>query len=721
MAAGNGFTVIRTYPSCNLRLSALDLRMMNESTRIDQEAIHPLWQKLTNELASIFDAHFVCATVAQEIAIHTGSITVVGMSAMQGLYYDVWICDENGRLQQTRWQKGKANFGSLLKEGKAQYKAKFGLPPAKLVSSELWQLPKEGILATPMPLPGQADPLTPPGVLCIIDPTDRCSITLDNIESLITYITVFLDRAYLQQQVHRQSIEFSVVSDISFALTSTLSLQKIYQQLIDPVRRTLIVESISVGLIDQETGDITFVDSLLGPLFEDLPTIRIKKGQGIAGWVADHKQPVIINDVYLDNRFYANVDKDSGFQTNSMVCIPLQVEERIIGVLQAINKKSGDFNEHDLRLLQAIGGPLAAAIENARLHSDVIAEKRRVETIINNMSEGLLTVNSAGIITHANDALLTLMAQDLETLINKPANQKIRTYDRSFDEFVEEVLDTSHINPQLATDIYREDGEKVPVLMSGTPILDEEGEVSEFIFVFSDLGQIREVERMRDDFFHGIIHELRTPLATILMYARLLKEGKAQDSEKADRFLGVIERESDRLQKMVRQMLQVAKLEARELHRSKELVELNSLFEEMLPPLADTATEKGLAFSQRIERELPPVMGNKDTFYLIFKNLVDNAIKFTLSGTVRIDAYQKADKIHVIVKDQGIGIPKASLPNLFGRFFRAQTAVERGIAGTGLGLYMVKESVEHFKGTIEVYSVEGKGTTFTVILPIAHV
>ncbi|MCZ7668333.1 MAG: HAMP domain-containing histidine kinase [Chloroflexi bacterium] len=136
-------------------------------------------------------------------------------------------------------------------------------------------------------------------------------------------------------------------------------------------------------------------------------------------------------------------------------------------------------------------------------------------------------------------------------------------------------------------------------------------------------------------------------------------------------------------------------------------------------PLADSAIEKGLSFSQRIEEDLPPVSGNKDTFYLIFKNLIDNAIKFTLSGTVRIDAYHKAGWIHVVVKDQGIGISKASMPNMFGRFFRAQTAVERGIAGTGLGLYMVKESVEHFGGAIEVSSTEGKGATFTVRLPIA--
>ncbi len=693
--------------------------LMRKSITPARDAIHPLWQKLTAELASIFDAHFVCATVAQEVAAYTGLKTVVGLSAMHGRYYDVWLCDENGRLQQTRWDEAKSSFDSLLKQETAHYKEKFALPPASLVRSELWQLPKERILAVPMPLPGKADPLTPPGILCLVDPGDECPIHLDNIESLILYITVFLDRAFLRQQVHRQHIEFSVVSDISFALTSTLSLQKIYEQLLDPVRRTLIVESISVGLLEPDSGDISFVDLLLGPLFQGLPAIRIKKGQGIAGWVSEHQQPVIINDVYADQRFYATVDRDSGFKTHSMVCIPLKVEERTIGVLQAINKKSGDFNEHDLRLLQAIGGPLAAAIENARLHGDVIAEKRRVETIINNMSEGLLTVNNAGLITHANDALLTLLAQTAENLIGKPANKKIRMHTSSFGNFMANVLDTSTENPQIATDIYKDDGEKVPVLISGAPILDEEGEMSEIILVFSDLGQIREVERMRDDLFHGIVHELRTPLATILMYARLLREGKAQDKEKEDRFLGVIERESDRLQKMVRQMLQVAKLESRELQRGAEPVALNPLFEEMLPPLADSAIEKGLSFSQRIEEDLPPVSGNKDTFYLIFKNLIDNAIKFTLSGTVRIDAYHKAGWIHVVVKDQGIGISKASMPNMFGRFFRAQTAVERGIAGTGLGLYMVKESVEHFGGAIEVSSTEGKGATFTVRLPIA--
>ena len=695
--------------------------MAENASTLVQESIHALWEKLTAELITIFDAHFVCATVAIEVALHTQATTIIGISDPRQHYYDVWICTPAGDVEQARWDRKKSGFEPLIKQGKALYQEKYALPPGHLVGSDLWQLPRERILAVPFPLPGRSEPITMPGILCLVDPDETCRLNPQTIEPLINNITIFLDRAYLRQQVHRQNVEFSVVSDISIALTSTLSLQAIYNQLIDPVRRTLIVETISVGLIDPTSGDITFVQALLGPLFENLPPVRIKKGQGIAGWVAEHRQPVIINDAYADKRFLNAVDRKSGFRTHSMVCIPLQVEERMIGVLQAINKKSGDFNEHDLRLLQAISGPLAAAIENARLHDDVIAEKRRIETIINSMSEGLLTVNADGLITHANDALLTLISSDNAQLIGKQASAVVRLRGSNLDAFLRDVQSASREFPQLATDIYQQDGETVPVLLSGAVVHDESGKTNEIILVFSDLRQIREVERMRDDFFQGIIHELRTPLATILMYARLLREGKAQEKEKADRFLGVIERESDRLQKMVRQMLEVAKLEARELQRSPEPVRLNPLFEEMLPPLADQATEKGLAFSQRIEENLPPVLGNKETFYLIFKNLIDNANKFTLSGTVRVDAYQKSGSVYVVVKDQGIGIPKESLPNLFGRFFRAQTAVERGIAGTGLGLYMVKESVEHYKGVIEVSSSEGKGTTFTVRFPVAEV
>ncbi len=695
---------------------------MSDLISIEPNQIHSLWQQLAEELLNIFDAHGVCAVVASEVASFSQTTTVVGVSDPQRRYFDVWICDKDGRLQQTRWNKAHASFESFLAAGQPSLQEKFNRPPAELIRSELWQLPHERILAVPLPASGRYAPVTPEGILCLIDPEEEMPLTQpENLSALATQITMALDRAYLRQTVDRQDIEFAVVSEISYALTATLSLHNIYRQLMEPVRRTLNVGSVSVGLIEQSSGDIIFVDMLMGDLFKDLPTIRLKKGQGIAGWVSENRQSVIINDVYSDKRFYSRVDRQSGFQTNNMLCIPLQIEERVIGILQAINKQNGDFNENDLRLLQAIGGPLAAAIENASLHTAVLAEKRRIETIFANMSEGMMTVDADGLITHANDSLLSLLFRDLPSLAGQKANDMIRLTTSSLNEFMQRILSAHDDYPQLATEMSQSGGSTVPILLSGAPIRDEKGNVTELIFVFSDLSQIREVERLRDDFFHGIIHELRTPLATILMYARLLREGKAQQKEKADRFLGVIERESDRLQKMVRQMLEVVKMEANEFQRSNDQVNLNDLFDEILPPLADRAIEKGLTFRQRITADMPPLLGNQETYHLIFKNLIDNAVKFTLSGTVRVEAYPENSQIVVQVKDDGIGIPKQAMPNLFGRFFRAQTAVERGIAGTGLGLYMVKVAVENYNGTIQVKSTAGKGTTFTVKLPIAEV
>ena len=302
--------------------------------------------------------------------------------------------------------------------------------------------------------------------------------------------------------------------------------------------------------------------------------------------------------------------------------MPLKVEQRVIGVLEAINKRIGNFHESDLRLLQAIASPLAAAIENARLHGDVLAEKRRVETIFASMSEGLLTVNAEGRVTATNESLLTLLGtEDGDALQGQWAHEVINVEtSETLEAFMERVRHATGDFPQIACDLIHPDGQRVPVLISGASIKNEAGELEEMIVTFSDLRQIREVERMRDDFFHNIVHELRTPLATILMYARLLREGKAHgDKAKEDRLSWALSSARATGYSMVRQMLQLAKLEARELQRSAELVNLNLVFDDILPPLADRAMDKGLTFSQRIPPALPPIVGNEEMIHSVFE------------------------------------------------------------------------------------------------------
>jgi PAS domain S-box-containing protein len=683
--------------------------------------LQALWLGVFADLEDVFDIHFVCATFTRRIAEHFGVGVALAIADEDENYLDVWHSVHSGETRQLRWDSEDARLEPFFSLEKPTYLDKLERPAAEVIGSRLWLLAHQFLFIIPLVAENRLFQASPPALIALIDPP-QTNILSDTISQQVSQLArVFLDRAALRQTVDQRTIEFTLVSDISHALSATLNVQEIYRLLTGPIRQMLNVETLSVGLIDSITGDIVFVEQLLGPLFSKMPPIRLKRNQGIAGWVAGNQEPVIINDAYTDQRFFAGVDRRSGFRTNSMICIPLLVEERTIGVLQAINRRSGKFDNHDLQLMQALGGPLAAAIENARLHSDVLAEKRRIETIFSSMAEGLVTINRDGIITRSNSAFSTLISANQENLTGMSLSDQFRVRVGDVDSFIRQILDTTGENAQWVTDIQGDQDRWIPVLISGARVEDQSGEAEEGILVFSDLTQIREVERMRDDLFNGIVHELRTPLATILMYARLLREGKAQQPAKAERFLGVIERESDRLQRMVRQMLDLAKLDAQEIRQSATPVYLDQLFEEVLPPFADRALQKGLLFRQRIEAGLPPVLGNEEAYLIILKNLIDNAIKFTPSGKVQISVKADKDCVVVEISDEGIGIPAEAIHNLFKRFYRTKTAVEHGIAGTGLGLYMVKENLQNYNGDITVASEVGKGTTFTLRLPIADV
>lgn len=692
---------------------------MSDGARASTSAdLFSLWQGVLADLGDVFDVHFVCATFSYHVARHTTTRALVIATDPEAKCYDAWLTEPSGKTAQFRWTSAEAGLEPLFRLPHPTRLDKLERPAAEVISSRVWLLAKRRLLVAPLPREERPYSAFPPTLLILLDP-DTQHVIPAALQDITRLMCVFLDRAGLRQEVDRRTVEFAVISDISRALSSTLNIQQIYQLLTGPIRQTLNVETLSIGLIEPVSGDIIFVEKLFGPMFERLPPVRLKRGQGIAGWVAENKEPVIIADAYSDQRFFSGVDRRSGFRTHSMICIPLQVDERTIGILQAINRQFGRFSEHDLALMQALGGPLAAAIENANLHAVVLAEKRRIETLFTSMSEGLATVNRDGIITRANSAFASMIYSELDQVEGQSLYARVRPRQADVQALVARLLSGKEEYVQLATDIPRDDGRTLPVLISGAPVQNDAGEVDEAILVFSDLTQIREVERMRDDLFQGIIHELRTPLATILMYSRLLREGKAH-GDKAERFLGVIERESDRLQRMVRQMLDLAKLEAREMQRSPEPVWLNPVLEELMPPLAERAVQKGLLFRQRIEAELPPVLGSQDVFHMVFKNLIDNAIKFTPSGSVQVTARRDNGQVVIEVSDEGIGIPTEAMNNLFKRFYRTQTAVERGIAGTGLGLYMVKENLRNYNGQIMVQSTLGKGTTFVVRLPIVQ-
>lgn len=269
----------------------------------------------------------------------------------------------------------------------------------------------------------------------------------------------------------------------------------------------------------------------------------------------------------------------------------------------------------------------------------------------------------------------------------------------------------------------RTDGSHVPVELSVTRRVDEDGNTVGYLFVATDETQAREVARLKDEFVGLISHELRTPLSSILGYLELLRDDEDQPlTEEQLKYLGVAERNAHRLLRLVGDLLFTAQVESGKFSLELREVELETIVS------ASVETAKPLAAAAGIELhvELPDaraiVTGDPTRLGQALDNLVSNAVKFTpRDGSITIGLAIDGPNVIVTVRDTGMGIPEAELDKLFSRFFRATTATRNAVPGVGLGLTITKAIITAHGGEMGVRSEEGVGTEFSVTLPLARV
>jgi PAS domain S-box-containing protein len=232
-----------------------------------------------------------------------------------------------------------------------------------------------------------------------------------------------------------------------------------------------------------------------------------------------------------------------------------------------------------------------------------------------------------------------------------------------------------------------------------------------------DVTDRREADRMKDEFVALVSHELRTPLTSIRGYLELMLEGSNLTDEQT-RFLETIDRNADRLQRVVGDLLFVAQVEAGRLTLERRAVDLNEVVREAIDACRPSAAGKDVELIAELEH-LPELTGDCARLAQVVDNLISNAVKFTPSGgRVTVCTAHRHDVVELAVADTGMGIPADELPKLFQRFFRTERATVTAIPGTGLGLAIARAIVEGHAGQIDVASVEGEGTTFRVSLPL---
>lgn len=235
-----------------------------------------------------------------------------------------------------------------------------------------------------------------------------------------------------------------------------------------------------------------------------------------------------------------------------------------------------------------------------------------------------------------------------------------------------------------------------------------------------DVSHLKEVERLKTSLVANVSHELRSPLASIKLYGELLQSHlDTENPNMRQELLQVMGQQTDRLVDLINDLLDMSRLESGHRKVNKMLIDLGPLIEEVLDLFVVQMKARGLTLVKEIQPNLPSVMADQELLFIIFKNLISNAIKYNRpEGRIEVSAYAQENWLEFSVKDSGIGIPASALPHIFDKFYRVSTTSESGIVGSGLGLAMVKEAIDLHDGRVEVISEPGAGAQFKVRLPL---
>lgn len=379
---------------------------------------------------------------------------------------------------------------------------------------------------------------------------------------------------------------------------------------------------------------------------------------------------------------------------NASVKLSLYGIEEIDELAETINKMSENLNN--------------------RLH-EITKSRNELEVILSSMLEGLIALDKEKRVINMNKSALTLLSVR-DNPEGKSLEESVRN--TALLDFIYGIFASP--SEQSFEEDFTFYGEKTRFLQArGTILKDSWNNKIGALVVLNDITRIKKLENLRRDFVANVSHELKTPLTVIKGAVETLIDSALRNPEDAKRFAGIISKHTDRLNAIIEDILSLSRIEE-EAEKGEINLARNNIAE-ALKTAVDLCMEKAERKNIRIETACSSSLYgliNRELFEQAIVNLIDNAVKYSDEGsTVELKASTADNKINISVIDKGCGIPEEYLPRLFERFYRVDKARSRKLGGTGLGLAIVKHIVEANRGSVEVKSELGKGSTFTIILP----
>lgn len=338
------------------------------------------------------------------------------------------------------------------------------------------------------------------------------------------------------------------------------------------------------------------------------------------------------------------------------------------------------------------------------------SERRKLSSVLSYMTDGVIATDRRGRIILINEPAANMLNVSRETVLSEPIIHLLGLEEKyTFEELLEEresvILDYStHVEPYI-------------LRANFSVIQKETGFVNGLITVLHDITEQEKIDMERKEFVANVSHELRTPLTTMRSYVEALSEGAWKDEGLAPKFLEVTQNETERMIRLVNDLLQLSKLDSRDYQLNKELVDFIVFYNRIIDRF-ELTKDQNVVFERKLPKHVAFVEIDEDKLTQVMDNIISNALKYSPEGgKITFSIKEQEQQIIVSVSDNGVGIPKENLDKVFERFYRVDKARTRKLGGTGLGLAIAKEMVEAHGGRIWASSKEGKGTKISFTLP----
>ncbi|PRO64366.1 cell wall metabolism sensor histidine kinase WalK [Alkalicoccus urumqiensis] len=383
---------------------------------------------------------------------------------------------------------------------------------------------------------------------------------------------------------------------------------------------------------------------------------------------------------------------------------------------QAVIMGQGDFSQYvkvygddEIGQLADTFNDLTDKLQEANATTE--GERRKLASVLMHMTDGVVATDRDGKVILVNRRAEEILARRQEDMVGTDLTRVL-----NLDKFMK-LEDFYRFQDPLLLDFDTAD-EKMTIETNFSTISKENGEENGVIAVLHDVTEQERIEEERREFVANVSHELRTPLTSMKSYLEALQDGAMQDPDIAPQFLSVTANETDRMIRLVNDLLQLSKMDGRDEQMQMTEVDAPQLVNHIVDRFEMSTKNQEIQFKRKIPEQDITVFGDRDKLTQLMDNIVSNAVKYSPEGgTITVTLRTEESRIVVSVKDEGVGIPKDNVNHVFDRFYRVDKARSRNLGGTGLGLAIAREIALSHGGNIWVSSEWGKGTTFSFSLP----